>query len=242
MTEDLVKIGCCGFPRRPEAYARSLRLVEVQQTFYRLPRLRTAERWRRRVPETFEFTLKAWQLITHPRTSPTYRRLARPIPERLRTRYGAFVPTEEVMAAWSQTLEIARVLRATVAVFQSPASFTPTAAHIANLRRFFDRAERGELRFAWEPRGAWPPEQVQALCRALDLIHCVDPFAQPARYGTPRYYRLHGRTGYRYRYTDGDLRQLAAWCRGPTYVLFNNLPMWDDARRFARLMARRRRP
>lgn len=46
------------------------------------------------------------------------------------------------------------------------------------------------------------------------------------------------RAGYRYRYTDKDLRQLATGCRGPTYVLFNNLPMWGDARRFARLAER----
>ena len=31
----LIKVGCCGFPRRPEEYARHFSVVEVQQTFYR---------------------------------------------------------------------------------------------------------------------------------------------------------------------------------------------------------------
>ncbi|MHC1610664.1 MAG: DUF72 domain-containing protein [Candidatus Methanospirareceae archaeon] len=33
-----------------------------------------AERWRLRAPKEFEFTVKAWQLITHEPTSPTYRK------------------------------------------------------------------------------------------------------------------------------------------------------------------------
>ena len=47
------------------------------------------------------------------------------------------------------------------------------------------------------------------------------------------YFRLHGITGYRYRYTDGDLEQLRRWVeRKPTYVLFNNNGMKQDALRF----------
>ncbi|MDR7414623.1 MAG: DUF72 domain-containing protein, partial [Armatimonadota bacterium] len=81
-------VGCCGFARKLEEYARHLPVVEVQQTFYRLPQMRTAQGWRRRVPEGFVFTLKAWQLITHPPTSPTYRRLGRPVPASQADRYG----------------------------------------------------------------------------------------------------------------------------------------------------------
>jgi uncharacterized protein YecE (DUF72 family) len=232
-----VKVGCCGFPRRPEEYARHFLVVEVQQTFYRLPRLATAARWRARVPAAFEFTLKAWQLITHPPTSPTYRRLPRAIPARERGRYGFFAPTDEVRAAWAATAEIARALRATVVLFQCPASFTPERAHVTNLRRFFTAVPRDGLRFAWEPRGAWPAATVAALCRDLDLIHCVDPFAGASGHGHPWYYRLHGRGGYRYRYTDEDLRALREWGRGRGWVLFNNLSMWEDALRFQRLVA-----
>ncbi|MDR7595090.1 MAG: DUF72 domain-containing protein [Armatimonadota bacterium] len=229
-------VGCCGFARKLEEYARHLPVVEVQQTFYRLPQVRTAQGWRRRVPEGFVFTLKAWQLITHPPTSPTYRRLGRPVPASQADRYGFFAPTEEVREAWAQTLEVARALRASVVVFQCPASFTPTSVHVANLERFFRTAPRDGLQFAWEPRGDWPGELVRRLCQELDLVHCTDPFVARSVFGHFRYYRLHGRGGYRYRYTEEDLRELRGWCQEPAYVLFNNVSMWEDALRFQELL------
>jgi uncharacterized protein YecE (DUF72 family) len=54
-------------------------VVEVQQTFYEPPADTTIRRWRARAPAAFEFTLKAWQLITHEPSSPTFRRLKRPL-------------------------------------------------------------------------------------------------------------------------------------------------------------------
>jgi uncharacterized protein YecE (DUF72 family) len=63
-----VKVGCCGFAGSQGRCFRDFRLVEVQQTFYEPPRVTTAERWRAKAPADFEFTLKAWQLITHEAT------------------------------------------------------------------------------------------------------------------------------------------------------------------------------
>lgn len=227
-----IRVGCCGFPRRLEECAQHLPVVEVQQTFYRPPQPQTAARWRARVPAEFEFTLKAWQLITHPPTSPTYRRLGKVMPASRQGRYGFFAPTDEVEEAWEATHEIARTLRAKVVVFQCPASFTPEKVHVERLQRFFASVRRGRLRLAWEPRGPWPADLVRSLCRDLNLIHCVDPFIEPSLHGRPHYYRLHGKGGYRYRYSDEDLADLRALCSGDTYVLFNNISMWDDALRF----------
>ncbi|MBC7252293.1 MAG: DUF72 domain-containing protein, partial [Anaerolineae bacterium] len=236
----MIKVGCCGFPRRKTEYAEHFPVVEVQQTFYQPPRLRTAQRWREQVPPTFEFTLKVWQLITHEPRSPTYRRLREPIPEEHKDRYGAFRPTAEVYAAWQRTREIAEALQARLVLFQCPASFTPTDEHIANLRAFFQSVDRAGLIFAWEPRGAWPEEMVGALCRELDLIHAVDPFQQWPVTPHLAYFRLHGRTGYRYRYTDEDLMCLLEWCRrfDEVYCLFNNVSMWEDGLRMLNNVAR----
>lgn len=235
-----VRTGCCGFPVGQARYARSFSLVEVQQTFYQIPPLATLMRWRERLPPPFEFTLKAWQLITHEASSPTYRRLRERLsPSQLR-RCGAFQPTPEVLHAWERTAAAAHALGARLVLFQCPARFTPTPEHLRNLTRFFKGVERGGLQFVWEPRGPWEPALVRRLCRQLDLVHGVDPFAQPPLAGRLRYFRLHGWGGYRYRYTGGDLRQLAQHCRGRlmTYVLFNNVSMWGDARRFQRLWER----
>jgi uncharacterized protein YecE (DUF72 family) len=233
-----IRIGCCGLLRARRVYFAHFALLEVQQTFYKPPAVATARRWREEAPPGFIFTLKAWQLITHEPSSPTYRKAGLTIAEADRERYGAFRPTEEVYDAWARTLGIARALEARVVVFQCPASFTHTEEHVANLHAFFGQVERGGLLFAWEPRGPWPDELVRELCRELDLIHCVDPFQQPSVHGVPAYFRLHGRTGYRYRYTDEDLLQLRAWCEQypEVYCLFNNVSMWEAASRFRQLV------
>lgn len=219
-------------------YYTTFPIVEIQQTFYKLPRVSTGLRWRAGAPAGFEFTMKAWQLITHEPSSPTYRRLTKPIPHECKDHYGAFRPTEEVVAAWTQTQAFAAALGASIIVFQCPPSFTPTPEHIANLRRFFTTIDRTGWQAAWEPRGDWTADVVQDLCRELDLVHVVDPLKEPARYGAIRYYRLHGLTGYRYVHTDGDLERLKAACGGdlPTYCLFNNLFMAEDAVRFQALL------
>jgi uncharacterized protein YecE (DUF72 family) len=77
----MIKVGCCGFPVKRETYYHTFQVAEVQQTFYQPPLLATGKRWREEAPPDFEFTMKAWQLITHEPSSPTYRRLRMKIPE-----------------------------------------------------------------------------------------------------------------------------------------------------------------
>ena len=230
-------IGCCGWALAQQQYFRAFRVLEVQQTFYQPPRLATLEKWRSAAPPGFEFTLKAWQLITHEPVSPTYRRLKTPIADAKRSRYGAFSPTDEVHDAWRATLGCARALGARIVVFQCPASFDPTGQHIANLRRFFRsvRKEAKDLIFAWEPRGDWGDARVSSLCGELGLVHAVDPFVRKPVTSGLRYYRLHGIGGYRYTYSDADLARLATRCRGQTHVMFNNVTMARDALRFAQI-------
>ena len=228
-----LNVGCCGFARSRAAYFARFSVVEVQQTFYKPPRLSTAQRWRSEAPPDFEFTMKAWQLITHEPSSPTYRR-ARLRLESPADHYGSFRPTDEVFAAWNRTCEIAQALRARIVLLQCPASFPPTGEHVQNLETFLRTIDRHGIQLAWEPRGKWPPDLVQEICERHDLIHAVDPFqASPTTTGMA-YFRLHGRTGYRYQYTDDDLDELLAWCRKfeKAYCLFNNITMWDDALRF----------
>jgi len=233
----LIKVGCCGFPKAKPEYYKHFAVVEVQQTFYKPPRVETAHRWRAEAPPEFEFALKAWQLITHEPASPTYRKARLRIAVEEEDRYGSFRPTAEVFSAWERIREIAQALAAKIVVFQCPASFTPTEEHIANMHAFFREAERGGMIFAWEPRGEWANGEIERICRELDLIHCVDPFKRLPVYGAPAYFRLHGITGYRYRYTDEDLNQLLEWCRRyeEVYCLFNNVSMWESASEFRRL-------
>jgi len=237
-----IKVGCCGFRMAQAEYAARFPVVEVQQTFYQPPQVKTLERWRADAPADFEFTLKAWQLITHEARSPTYRRLKRELTEDEKAGAGSFRPTAIVREAWDVTLACAEALQAARVLFQCPSSFTPTQEHVRDLRRFFERIERPrKLVCLWEPRGNWPEELVRDLCVELDLTHVVDPFA--ARTLTPErcYYRLHGRSGWRYKYEEDELAELVSMLptRGVSYVLFNNVRMLDDAARFQELARER---
>ena len=184
--------------------------------------------------------MKAWQLITHTPASPTYRRLKSGVSPTEQDLYGSFRPTEQVWLAWQRTREIAEILQAQVIVFQCPKSFLPTHENTRNLSTFFQQVERNYHIFAWEPRGdEWRPELIRDLCVENNLIHCVDPFQSDPVYGDGLYWRLHGRTGYRYRYTDEDLATLRAKLKvraqlcGPNYVMFNNIYSKEDATRFS---------
>jgi len=230
----MIKIGCCGFPEARAKYVEEFPVVEVQQTFYQPPRLETLEQWREQAPAGFEFTLKAWQLITHLPSSPTYRRLKDPRLISSPAIYGFFRPTDEVFAAWEQTRQCAQALQATIVVFQCPASFRPTDENIANMERFFRHIERDRLTLCWEPRGPWENKIVASICEQLNLVHCVDPFVNEPIPGALLYFRLHGIGGYRYRFSDQDFEHLSQFLfsKKPTYVLFNNVAMLEDARAF----------
>lgn len=236
-----IKTGCCGFPAAKTKYFDAFSVVELQQTFYQPPEDRLIGKWRRESPEGFEYSLKAWQLITHEPKSPTYRKLKTAIPPSKEKNYGSFKPTDEVFSAWERTKEIAGILRARVIVFQCPPSFGPTEEHRKNLVNFFTSIERNDFILAWEPRGTWSGEDIGPLCKELGLVHVVDPLKAASTYGEIRYYRLHGIGGYRYKYTDNDLAQLKKTADNGgremrTYFMFNNVYMYEDALAFKRLM------
>lgn len=238
----LVKTGCCGFRSSQREYTARFPVVEVQQTFYQPPKVETLRRWREDAPEGFEFTLKAWMLITHEARSPVYRRLKRELTDTEKEGAGGFRASKIVREAWRTTLACIEALEARRVLFQCPASFKPTAQNIKRLRRFFDTIKRPDsLQCLWEPRGDWPRELILELCRELRLIHVVDPFA--ARTVTPEacYFRLHGRRGFRYVYEDDELEELYEMLphAATSYVLFNNVRMLEDAARFQALVERR---
>src|SRR6187399_1087333 len=212
------QIGTCGFRMNKYEYAEMLECVEVQHTFYQPPQVKTLEKWRSEMPDKFEFTLKAWQLITHESTSPTYKRLKKKLTEKEAEESGFFKPTDIVNEGLEITLACAAALRARTILFQCPAKFRQTDENIANLRKFFKKIKRGDLNFAWEPN------VVSKICHDLDLWHVVDPFV--ARTTTPEkcYYRLHGIGGWRYRYEDSELDELVSLLPDDrlSYVFFNN--------------------
>ncbi len=232
----MIRVGCCGFQMAQDEYFSTFNSIEIHKTFYQPPRPNTAERWRDRAPDDFVFTLKAWQVITHYPSSPTYRRTK--LDEQDKQRCGGFQVNDVVLGGWERTRRIADILGAPVVVFQCPASLDPSQQHRQNMREFFGEIERGGLILGWEPRGEWEPQLIIELCEELDLLHVVDPFKDEQVAGSINYFRLHGRDGYYYEYTDEDLRELCDFLtREEAFCMFNNVSMADDARRFARLLS-----
>ena len=233
-----VNIGTCGFRSSKEEYVQRLSCVEIQDTFYQPPQIATLERWRKEVPAEFEFTLKAWQLITHESKSPTYKRLKKKLSEDELRDGGYFKPTTVVKEAWKTTLACAKALQAKTVLFQCPASFKSTAENIKNLKNFLSSVERGELNFCWEPRGDWDNKIVKGICDDFDIWHVVDPFAKQIVTPQKCYYRLHGRTGWRYKYEDVELDVLVSLlpAKKLSYVFFNNIEMIEDAVTFQQIV------
>ena len=235
-------VGTSGFGIARVKYAQLFSCVEVQHTFYQPPKLTTLERWREQAPPDFEFVLKAWQLITHDGKSPTYRRLKKKLSEREKQEAGYFRSTSIVKEAWEVTLASAKALEARSILFQCPASFKQTQENISNLEEFFSSINRGkhheQLNFCWEPRGDWDSSVIKGICETLGLWHAVDPFLAESVTQDKLYFRLHGRSGWRYEYDESELRELAAMLPETrtesrvAYVFFNNSRMTQDAVRF----------
>jgi uncharacterized protein YecE (DUF72 family) len=155
------------------------------------------------------------------------------IPEEKKRDYGFFKGTDEVEEAWSKTAELAGALKAEKILFQSPASFYPSNGHIKNMKQFFKKIKAFPFIYIWEPRGQWKREDVERVCRGLEIIPCLDPFGGDLIQGNLLYLRLHGKTGYRYTYSEAEIKELIriGEVYSEAYIMFNNMSMYEDAKR-----------
>jgi uncharacterized protein YecE (DUF72 family) len=72
------------------------------------------------------------------------------------------------------------------------------------------------------------------------LWHVVDPFVNKSETPSTCYFRLHGKTGWRYQYETPELEELGDLLkRKAGYVFFNNRTMHEDALRFCKIFADR---
>jgi uncharacterized protein YecE (DUF72 family) len=223
-----VKVGCCGFPTSMKKYYENFSLVELNSTFYQYPRMETVEGWRKKAPETFEFTVKAHQDISHK--------------EKMKI-------SDASLQAFEKMKKICQILNSKILLIQTPGSFRPEK--LGDAQKFFKEINRESLVLVWETRGtAWEtPEMYQRLRRVLEEVnvsHVTDPFrVMPAYASEIAYFRLHGlgEQMYYYQYTDEEMKRLKESITPyekdgkMVYVLFNNLSMFEDATRFKRYLA-----
>ena len=200
-------------------YAERLPTVEVNNTFYRMPKPEQLEKWAAETPPHFRFAPKAPQLITHR--------------QRL-------VDSADSTAYFLKTIQ-AFGERLGPILFQLPPFLR---ADVARLRAFLTdlRTNAPDVRVAFEFRHqSWFTDETEACLREANAALCIadtddetDPFWSTARYG---YLRL--------RKTDYDEAALASWAarlRAPerawdaAFVYFKH----EDAGRGPQLAARLR--
>src|SRR5712671_4158352 len=119
-----------------QKYFQSFPCVEIDSSFYQLPKVATVAGWRAAAPAGFQFALKAWQVITHRASSPTYKRTR--LDTHDQQHCGNFGFNATIRWAWDETYRVAQELGASLVLFQCPASFTPTTEHVKNLKCFFE--------------------------------------------------------------------------------------------------------
>jgi uncharacterized protein YecE (DUF72 family) len=237
-------VGCCGQGGLSvHDYRSKFRAMEVQYTFYRLPRSDTPSKWVEAFGPSFTFTMKAYQGLTHPFDSPTWRRYKHP--EGDPERFGGLKPTEENYALWEKVLAVSKKLGSRFIVFQLPPSYVKNAENLGNLVAFFGSIDR-PVKIGVELRSpSWfeQPREIAPIFYKLDLVDVFDPFRrEPILHSGIVYMRLHGRgKGYTYDYSESELQLLRKKVDDlnpeTCYVFFNNTFMAKNALSFKELLS-----
>ena len=175
-------------------YGQKLPTVEINNTFYRMPKREVLERWASQVPAGFQFTLKASRRITH------IKRL------------------KEVGDDVRYLLENARVLgdKLAAVLFQLPPNLKHDLARLDAFLEAMPPATRAAVEFRHE---SWFSDDVYARLRARDVALCISdegegekatPFVATASYG---YLRLRREV-----YADAELLELAQRVRAQVWT------------------------
>ncbi len=253
-----IYIGPCGqvvaWKKIPQLYSA----LEINQTFYRFPTQRQLHNWQRALWEeggagaSFRLVIKAFQGLTHPLRSPTWKRsgIAPEERARLKDQVGCLRVNQTTQEFWTQTCALARFLRAHYVLLQLPSW---CAQEEDNLRHFFATLGAGAP-FALALELRWSaPALLLELWKQYNLVPAFDPFLEPGLYElfVPQakrlYFRLHGkrdakgRLVYKHQYTDSQLQRLSEMIKAcvaeELLVLFNNTYMKEDALRLREILA-----
>jgi len=189
-------------------YAQHFKTVELNASFYHLPRPKTFEGWRQKTPDDFVFAVKASRYISHVK--------------RLR---DCQEPWEKLSSAAKELGEKLGLI-----LFQLPPSLEVSPRRLEAFLRLLPE----EPRYSFEFRHAsWLCDGVYDILRSQGVALCI-----PDSPGMPKslevtapfvYVRMHGSASpYGSKYTDEELEQWAGRIKGflkrglEVYVYFNN--------------------
>ena len=219
-----VKIGTGGWAYLPleeedrlRAYAGLFDYVEVNTTFYHMPRLSTVRSWRRRVPPGFTFSVKCNRRATHEL---------------------GLTPVEETFRVLERMRMALRLLRSDMLVLQTPPSLAVDERKVREVAAILPSAGLGGTQVFWEARVPNSRDRVKAVRAEMlreGLLPVVDLAREPPVPGSPvAYSRMFGAAAF-----DGHLlskiyQRVTGW-RGDAAVLtFHGGNMYTDALRYKR--------
>ena len=133
-------------------YATRFNLLELRADATNLPRGARLADWKKRVPAEFAFS------IVLPRA------------------LGLF---ESSTLELGRTLELAEALSAKWLLLQTPSSVGPSARMRERLSKLFEAVAHDTRRIAWESRGVWEDEQIEAFA-AEHAVHVVRDVSRTA--------------------------------------------------------------
>jgi len=201
-----------GMPQRVwlTHYASFFNSLELNVTFYRLPKPSTFEKWNLETPPGFVFALKGSRFITH------IKRLRDP-EEPLERFFAAALKLQEKLGA---------------VLWQLPPGFKRDSQR---LRLFLNHLKNYPVRNTIEFREeSWLDDEAVSLCREHNIAICMADWPQFLKGGAPLtsdfvYIRRHGRSGdYATGYNNEELAFDAELIRGylkggrDVFIYFNN--------------------
>jgi len=197
-------------------YAERFKAVELNNTFYRLPKPEMIENWKSQVPEDFRFTMKASQGITH------FRRLKDSTwaTELMLERFAAF---EERLGA---------------VLFRLPEDFKKDLGRLEKFLKELPAQTPAVFEFRHE---SWFDDEVLDLLRSHNRVLCISdrdemPLNHIDKTADWGYVRLR-----RVRYSDADLKKWLKRIKAQewkdTYVFFKHEDEGTGPRLAAQFMA-----
>jgi len=219
-----VKIGTGGWAYLPlgeedrlRVYAELFDYVEVNTTFYHMPRLGMVRSWRRRVPSGFTFSVKCNRRATHEL---------------------GLTPSEETFRVLERMRLVLRLLRSDMLVLQTPPSLYVDERKVQEVAAILPSAGLGGTQVFWEDRSPKSLGRVKAVREAMlreGIVPVVDLTEEPPVTGSHvTYSRMFGAAAY-----EGDLlskiyHRVKGGRGGTTVLTFHGSNMYVDALRYKR--------
>ncbi|MEJ2242046.1 MAG: DUF72 domain-containing protein [Candidatus Bathyarchaeota archaeon] len=173
------------------AYSKAFNFVEVNSTFYQMPKLDMVKSWRKIVPKDFEFSVRCNKKLTHELK---------------------FESIPEVFSIFDQMVTICNILDSEFLHFQTPAQFDFNQFNVEKVTNFFSSLKKTNLRYVLEIRN---PDSLNSrfikYLQDLGIIHCVDLLkkVEPSYLSDVLYTRIFGKGFHNvYQPLDNELMQI----------------------------------